>query len=275
MKLQMGKDFQKKMNKGFDIIICTWNNFDYLKLLIRSIRENSSLPHTIIVHVNESNSSILSWLDKEKITYTHNSKNIGLCKGTNLAVKKANKDWLCFFDDDMYALPGWDINLVNYHQDNNLDTYVWLGSFMIEPGGTSLNSVISKNYGKNINEFKESSLLSDYKSFSQNLKNISCNSTCPLLLNRELFLSLKGYDEDFDPGIGAELGLVKRFWDAGVRKYIAVKDSLVYHFGSRSTSRVRDGQEGVKRDKLFKHKYGITREDFINKELKKGNKIQL
>ncbi|HAI38864.1 MAG TPA: hypothetical protein DCM40_12455, partial [Maribacter sp.] len=106
----------------------------------------------------------------------------------------------------MYALPGWDINLVNYHKDNNLDTYVWLGSFMIEPGGTSLNSVISKNYGKNINEFKESSLLSDYKSFSQNLKNISCNSTCPLLLNRELFLSLRGYDEDFDPGIGAELG---------------------------------------------------------------------
>ena len=89
--------------------------------------------------------------------------------------------------------------MINYFKNNNLDERVWLGSFMVEPGGTSLNSVISKNYGKSIREFKESSLLNDYKSFSQNLQDISCNSTCPLLLNRELFLSLGGYDEDFDP----------------------------------------------------------------------------
>ncbi len=263
------------MNSGFDIIICTWNNFNYLKLLIRSIEQNSDLPHNIVVHVNESTNEIIDWLKNKNITHTHSLENIGLCKGTNLAVTKTSKDWLCFFDDDMYALPGWDSGLINYFKNNNLDERVWLGSFMVEPGGTSLNSVISKNYGKSIREFKESSLLNDYKSFSQNLQDISCNSTCPLLLNRELFLSLGGYDEDFDPGIGAELGLVKRYWDNGVRKYVAVKDSLVYHFGSRSTSRVRDGQEGIKRDRLFKHKYGITREDFINKELKKGSKIKL
>jgi len=261
------------MEKGFDIIICTWNNFEYLKLLIRSIKEHSYFTHNIIVHVNESNPTIIEWLGDNNIIYTQSSTNLGVCSGINLAVTRSTKDWLCFFDDDMYALPGWDSELVDYYNKNNLDKMVWLGSFMIEPGGTNLKSVISQNYGKNLSEFNENGLLSSFKSFSKNLKNIACNSTCPLLLNRELFLSVGGYDEDFDPGIGAELGLVKRYWDMGVRKYIAVKDSMVYHFGSKSTSRVRNGQEGPRRDRLFKEKYGISREEFINNELKKGSKI--
>ena len=198
------------MEEGFDIIICTWKNFEYLKLLVESINKNSSLNHNIIIHVNESTSSTTRWLEEQQITHTSSDTNLGLCTGNNLAVTQATKEWLCFFDDDMYALPGWDTAMVDYFNNNNLDEKVWLGSFMIEPGGTNLNSVISKDYGKTINQFKESELLKDYKSFSYNLKNIICNSTCPLLLNKKLFLSLGGYDEDFDPAIGAELGLVKK-----------------------------------------------------------------
>ena len=96
------------------------NNFNYLKLLIRSIEQNSDLPHNIVVHVNESTNEIIDWLKNKNITHTHSLENIGLCKGTNLAVTKTSKDWLCFFDDDMYALPGWDSGLINYFKNNNL-----------------------------------------------------------------------------------------------------------------------------------------------------------
>ena len=37
----------------FSIIIPTFNNLDYLKLCINSIKKNSAFQHEIIVHVNE------------------------------------------------------------------------------------------------------------------------------------------------------------------------------------------------------------------------------
>ena len=37
----------------FSILIPTFNNIDYLKLCIESIRKNSKFNHQIIVHINE------------------------------------------------------------------------------------------------------------------------------------------------------------------------------------------------------------------------------
>ena len=37
----------------FTLLIPTWNNLDYLRLCIDSIRRHSSVPLEIVVHVNE------------------------------------------------------------------------------------------------------------------------------------------------------------------------------------------------------------------------------
>ena len=37
----------------FSILIPSWNNLDYLRLCVDSIRKNSAHAHQVIVHVND------------------------------------------------------------------------------------------------------------------------------------------------------------------------------------------------------------------------------
>ena len=55
----------------FSIIIPTYNNLDYLKLCISSIKKNSIYDHEIIVHVNEGIDGTLNYLNEMDIKYTH------------------------------------------------------------------------------------------------------------------------------------------------------------------------------------------------------------
>jgi glycosyltransferase involved in cell wall biosynthesis len=45
----------------FSILIPSWNNLDYLKYAIASIRKNSRFKHQIIVHINEGKDGTEEW----------------------------------------------------------------------------------------------------------------------------------------------------------------------------------------------------------------------
>ena len=96
----------------FSIIIPTFNNLDYLKLCLKSLRKNSKFNHEIIVHINEGTDGTLEYIKKNKIIHTFSKSNIGLCSAINLAAKKANTNYILYSHDDMYYLPGWDNYLI-------------------------------------------------------------------------------------------------------------------------------------------------------------------
>ena len=50
----------------FSIIIPTFNNLNYLKLCIKSIKKNSYFNHEIIVHVNVGADGTIDYLKKKK-----------------------------------------------------------------------------------------------------------------------------------------------------------------------------------------------------------------
>ena len=45
----------------FSIIIPTFNNFDYLKLCLNSIKKNSKYNHEIILHLNDGTDGSLNY----------------------------------------------------------------------------------------------------------------------------------------------------------------------------------------------------------------------
>ena len=105
------------MKNCFGILIPTWNNLPYLKYCIESIFKNATFIHQIIVHVNDENDGTIEYIKAHNIDYTQLPQNIGICKALNLSAKKAihsfiNK-YICYFNDDMYALSRWDYHLVN------------------------------------------------------------------------------------------------------------------------------------------------------------------
>ena len=84
----------------FSIIIPTLNNLKYLKLCIKSIKENSKFNHEIIPHVNIGNDGTIQYLKNQNIIFTHTKYNAGICEGMNLAAEKSSNNYILYAHDD-------------------------------------------------------------------------------------------------------------------------------------------------------------------------------
>ena len=79
----------------FSIVIPTLNNINYLKLCIKSIKNNSNFNHELIIHVNQGTDGTIEFLKKEKIKYSYTKYNAGICEGVNLASKLSTTNYIC------------------------------------------------------------------------------------------------------------------------------------------------------------------------------------
>ena len=67
------------------IIIPTYNNLQYLKLAIASIKKNSTYDNEIILHVNEGSDGTLEYARTNNLKFSFSKVNNGICIGCNEA----------------------------------------------------------------------------------------------------------------------------------------------------------------------------------------------
>ena len=255
----------KKQNEIFSILLPSWNNLPYLQLCIKSIRKHSNLDHQIIVIINEGKDGTLDWvLTQDDLSYIYSKENLGICVGLNEAAKLAHTDYLLYINDDMYALPSWDKHLWDEIQQIGHNNFM-LSATMIEPTNTGNACVIVQDFGGNIESFKEKELLSDFK----NLKKADWNGSTwpPNAMHKSMWDKVGGMSEEFSPGMYSDPDLSMKFWQAGVRYFRGLGDSKVYHFGSRSTKRLK---KNIGRETFLK-KWKITSGTFSKYYLRRGN----
>jgi glycosyltransferase involved in cell wall biosynthesis len=96
----------------FSILIPTWNNLPYLRLCVESIQRNSAFPHQVVVHVSDGSDGSLDWVRSEGIEHTWSRHNAGVSMALNLAASRARTAFIVYMNDDMYACPGWDVELL-------------------------------------------------------------------------------------------------------------------------------------------------------------------
>ena len=58
----------------FSVVVPTFNNIEYLKLCLKSLKINSKFDHQIIVHVNIGNDGTIDFLKNSNIRYHFKSK---------------------------------------------------------------------------------------------------------------------------------------------------------------------------------------------------------
>ena len=126
----------------FSIIIPSYNNLNYLKICIKSLRRNSKYNHQIIVHVNEGSDGTINFLDTENIDYTYSSKNIGLCKAVNLAASKSSREYIVYSHDDFYFCPSWDEYFFNEIKSIGHENFYISGTMFHEFEGKNLFVVV-------------------------------------------------------------------------------------------------------------------------------------
>lgn len=256
----------------FSILIPTWNNLGYLKLCVRSIKENSIFPdHEILVFVNEGSDGTLQWVQENRLRYIHSLENIGIARAVNSLAAIATAPFIVYLNDDMYVLPGWDFELAQWIHSFDHDRFVLSGT-MIEPVDTGNLCVVVKNYGTDVSHFKESNLLSEFRM----LKRPHWQGAMfpPLLIPRSLWFEIGGFCIEYPGGYCTDPDLMAKAYSVGVKDFIGVGTSLVYHFMQKSTKRQKKHKKLLRQAKqIFKSKWGIKDNTFKRKVLKLGQPL--
>lgn len=252
---------------GFCIVIPSWNNLEYLKKCIGSISVYSQFPHQIVVHLNEARPNEESYLYSIGIKYTSSRTNIGVCGAVNKAARLCKKPLIMYANDDMFFLPGWDVELYAFQNKHKFDEKIWLSSTMIEPFGERPEMIAPYNYGKTCDDFQELRLLGGLERLRSKNPNINGTTWPPNVMHKSMFDKIGGFSEEFFPGFGSDPDLAKKMWDQGVRNFVGVGRSLVYHFQCVTTAKVSNMNNG---HEIFKQQHGISMTHFVDNMLQRG-----
>ena len=235
-----------------------------LKLCINSLRKNSSLKLQIIVFINEGTDGTPEWVAGQNgLEYLHARQNVGICYALNACRPMIRSDYIVYLNDDMYVLPGWDKALHEEIIDLGTKAFM-LSATMVEPVETGNSCVIVKDYGRDVHDFDETRLLKDYKNLF--VTDWSGSTWPPNVVHVDMWDLAGGLSIEFSPGMYSDPDLSRKLYEAGVRIFKGKGNSLVYHFGSKSTGKVKKN----KGKKTFLQKWGITSRTFTTKYLHMG-----
>ena len=248
----------------FSILIPSFNNLEYLKTCINSLKKNSEYAHQIIVHINEGADGSLEYVKENNFEYTYSENNIGMPKALNKSSKLANFDYILISHDDFYFCPGWDTEFVkeiNNIKHNNF----YLSGTMVGAGQIEFDT------GQTVDNFNETKLLNNL----DNIKTFDFQGTtkCPGLVHKDIWEKVGGWSEEFSPTGGDDTDFAMKLWKMNIRIFKGLGKSLAYHFGS-ITTRKKDKSLftylGSRGNKIFLKKWGVSINFFEKVYLKSG-----
>jgi glycosyltransferase involved in cell wall biosynthesis len=252
----------------FSIIIPTFNNLEYLKICINSIKKNSKFDHQIIVHVQEGSDGSIDFLKKNNVEFSYSTENIGMPKALNKASKLSKNDYLIISHDDFYFCPNWDIEFKKEIDKQSNINFLLTATMVGLPGVGQVEFDCGNDYEK----FDEEKLLSNLNFIK--IFDFQGSTKHPALIHKEIWHKVGGWSEEFSPTGGDDTDFLMKLWCENIRIFKGLGSSSVYHFGSITTR--KKGKNlftylGNKANKIFIRKWGMSINFFEKNYLKSGH----
>ena len=247
----------------FSIIVPTFNNLEYLKLCLNSLKKNSKYNHEIIIHINEGTDGTFEFLKNENFITTYSRENAGVCVAFNEAAKKAKNQFIVLAHDDMYFCPGWDDFFYEEIKKMPMNQDFFLSGTMVQP----FESYINLDCGNSISNFNERKLLEELPKIKFN--DFQGTHWQPSLIPINTWNKVGGFSEEFTPGLGSDPDFNMKLWNIGVRIFKGLGNCRVYHFSSLSL-RKKAWNNGAK---TFLLKWGLSIKFFKKHYLRSDQKF--
>jgi GT2 family glycosyltransferase len=230
--------------------ISTYNNLEYLKLAVESVRKNSFYSNApFIIHAENCTDGTDQWLKSNKYNLEYyiekNTNLIGIGGGMNFCAEKVTTKYIMFLHSDFYVGHNWDLSCLEEIQKHNEPT--WVFSHRIEPdmfgNGQSRPGtiIVSKDtFGAYYDEF-DKEILEDW--MDQFVR--SNNFTIPKaegvsgLICKSDWDKIGGNDPQFSPTSWEDMDLFLRMKNEGY-KFVLTSKSMVFHFGARGSHRLEE-----------------------------------
>ena len=248
----------------FSILIPTFNNIEYLKICINSLKKNSLYNHEIILHINDGSDGTLEYVKQNDFKFTYSKNNIGMPKALNKSSKLSKKDYILISHDDFYYCPHWDKSLKEEIEKINTKNF-YISGTMVGAGQVYFDA------GDNYSNFNEKKLLDNLEKIKT--FNFQGTTKCPGVVHIDTWRKVGGWSEEFSPTGGDDSDFAMKLWKNNVRIFKGIGSSLAYHFGS-ITTRKKDKRLftylGNKGNKIFLKKWGFTINFFEKFYLRSG-----
>ena len=194
----------------FSIIIPTFNNLQYLKLCLKSLKKNSNYEHDIIIFINEGNDVTLTYAKDNNLKFLHSNINKGVCFGYNESAKIAKNKYLVLAHDDMYFCPRWDNIFVDELKKIQIEDFFISGTMV-----QNFKSYIYLDCGNSHNNFNEDKLLKELPKIKFN--DFQGSHWQPSLVPLTAWNKVGGFSMEFSPGLGSDPDFNMKLWNIGVR----------------------------------------------------------
>tara|TARA_B100000029_G_C17394673_1_gene894728 strand:- start:55 stop:891 length:837 start_codon:yes stop_codon:yes gene_type:complete len=231
----------------FSILIPSFNNLQYLKICLKSLKKNSNYEHDIIIFINDGNDGTLTYARDNNLKFLHSDTNKGVCFAYNESAKIAKNKYLVLAHDDMYFCPGWDTIFLDELKKTKVENFFISGTMV-----QNFKSYIYLDCGNSHNNFNEDKLLKELPKIEFN--NFQGSHWQPSLVPLTTWNKVGGFSMEFSPGLGSDPDFNMKLWNIGVRLFKGLGNCRVYHFSSVSL-RKKAWNKGAK---TFLLKWGIS-----------------
>ena len=240
-------------NECMTFCISTYNNIDYLKLAVDSVRRNSYFKNApFVVHAENCDDGTNEWLQENAEKYSleyyidKNEIPLGIGGGMNFCAEKVETEYINFLHSDFYVTENWDRALLDVF-DKYPGEKLWVNSHRTEPKmfpnqesrpGTVV--VPKDSFGAYWNDFDGESFENWAQEFTEiNDFEIPKGEGVSGLIRKREWDEIGGNDPLFAPASWEDMDLFLRMLQSGF-KFVLPATSMVWHFGARGSHRLEE-----------------------------------
>jgi GT2 family glycosyltransferase/glycosyltransferase involved in cell wall biosynthesis len=221
-----------QQEKRISIVILTFNQLEYTKKCVESIRKHTPVPHEIIFVDNASKDGTIKWLKKltqenPNFKLIENKKNLGFSKGCNQGITASSGEYILLLNNDILVTEGWlsgMLECINSSPDIGV-----VGPMTNNISG--LQKVVNADYS-DIDHLEGYAKAFREKNRYRRIPSRRIVGFC-MLFRRELVEKIGLLDETFGSGNYEDDDFCLRASLEGYRNLIA-GDVFIHHYGSRS-----------------------------------------
>jgi O-antigen biosynthesis protein len=232
------------------IIIPVFNKHQYTLNCLKSISDNTLGSFEVVIVDDASTDETANQLKKiPNLTIIRNNENLGFVESCNTGAKLSKGQYLLFLNNDTVVTENWLPPLLKLIKKEDVRgvgaKLIYPDGTLQEAGGIIWNDASGWNYGRGDNPEK-----SQYNY----VRDVDYCSGAALLVKRDLFEKLDGFDRQFKPGYYEDTDLCFSIREQGYR-VLYQPLSVVIHFegisnGTDLSTGIKKYQE-INRTKFF------------------------
>ena len=224
------------------------NNLEYLKLAVKSVRQNAYYKNMpIIVYAENCTDGTNEWLSNNEYNLEYYIENNqiekGIGGGMDFCVNKAQTEFVNIIHSDMWIAPNQDLELLKLYDNIDKNTRLIASSFRIQPKifpndpdyrpGTVFVPI--NEFGAYYNDFNSNYFDQWANEFSkENNINVRKGGGAGFFCKKEDYEWIGGNDPLFAPASWEDMDLFIRMQLEGYEFKMTSK-STVYHFSARGS----------------------------------------